>query len=1289
MTPDSPIDPRQALEASLTALLLGELPPDQAAFLRHVMAGDPELAKIHQRLKQTIKLVRETETTPGTQPSAEQTALKLSDERRQELLQRFKTVAPREYAKPPERRVSWLVPVAVAALFMVLLASMMLPALSRSKSKAARFSASSQDAAVFFESGRDSFLTHHAELPDECARALVPQSSANNLKNISTGIEQPPVASAAPPPTVPAPEPNQAIIVLPPTYAAADQSAVVPSVTADPATTVTFNAGQAYGGYALSSPKSDGDKPLMLGLEFDKVAPGTLSAAQAPVTVPPASGVPGDQSFTYRRVELPKAPPGRDLIASAGGAGGGGIGGGGGVALPLSTPSAVTPTASPPTSPAGRILVESEGVLPAEPRLANTLGDDSLQSAVDRNVTRRRSVEEKQSDQTRAGLNEMAGETTAVPTTIDPTTGLPVVVNRNSGGIANVAGAQTLARRYGLGPGGIVAPPPTDPATGLTTATFQAVDPTTGLPVAIVERTLRAQSQNSDALTPSSNFYSANVVGYANAPSQVTNFVVTATTRGFYEDDARMQKDRERAAKGKPSAIVLPGVESLKQPADSLDGFSAGPPAQVVAINGAITRSGDQASTRQQSATIEAKKRELNELLRSRALLDTKLLTEGTDLMLPKSSMVEIVDKASPPPSQSPGLLAGLGRMFRGEAEARVRIKIERDQAETHSVHTGQTGVAYDPYFIQSEFEVIQSDAVLGKVIKDLNLNKAWAKNDRVAGELKTAETLQLLKKKLDLRPVRNTSLVEIGVKDDKPEEAAHIANAIAEAYQAQRIEQRMQLGPSGTKALMEDSAKQEQKIRQATEELARLESQPASQQVDAAPPKPAPSIPVPQPEVQSRENAFSTFSLNVSDVSFKLAAASLEKGVLPDPASIRSEEFINAFDYRDPEAPAGVPIAFAWERARYPFAQSRDLLRFSLKTAAQGRQVGRPLNLVLLLDNSGSMERADRVQIIREALRVLATQLQPQDTFSVVTFARTARLWVDGVPGSQAGQVAEEVGKLTPQGGTNLGDAMDLAYQTALRHYLANGINRVVLLTDGAANLGDVEPGSLKAKVEANRKQGIALDCFGIGWEGYNDDLLEVLTRNGDGRYGFINTPEEAATEFASQLAGALHVAAADVKVQVELNPGRVTAYRQIGYAKHQLTKEQFRDNTVDAAEIGAAESGNALYVIEANPAGEGPLGTVRVRYRVPGTTDYQEREWVVPYTGNAVALEQSSPAMRLATTASAFSEWLATSPYAVEVTPDALLGYLTGVPDVYGADIRPKKLEWMLHQAKSIGGK
>lgn len=459
-------------------------------------------------------------------------------------------------------------------------------------------------------------------------------------------------------------------------------------------------------------------------------------------------------------------------------------------------------------------------------------------------------------------------------------------------------------------------------------------------------------------------------------------------------------------------------------------------------------------------------------------------------------------------------------------------------------------------------------------------------------------------------------------------------------------------------------------------------------ERVDMAAKKPAASALVPQPEVLTAENAFSTFSLNVSDVSFKLAAASLEKGLMPDVATVRSEEFINAFDYRDPE-PQGAPVGFVWERARYPFAQDRDLVRFSVKTAASGRQAGRPLNLVLLLDSSGSMERADRVRILQECLKTLAAQLRPEDKISVVAFARTPRLWVDGLAGSQARELASRVGNLNPEGGTNLEEAMKVAYETARKHFSAEGVNRVVLLTDGAANLGDVEPESLKQKVEAERKKGIALDCFGIGWEGLNDELLETLSRNGDGRYGFVNSPEAAGNEFAAQLAGALKAAASDVKVQVEWNPKRVTAYRQIGYAKHQLTKEQFRDNTVDAAEIGAAEAGNALYTVQVNPGGDGPLGTVRVRFKVPGTNDYREHEWPLNYVGAARPLENSSYPLRLAGTASAFSEWLASSPYASEVTTDRLLSILSGVPEHFAPDSRPKKLEWMIRQAKSLAGK
>jgi hypothetical protein len=277
----------------------------------------------------------------------------------------------------------------------------------------------------------------------------------------------------------------------------------------------------------------------------------------------------------------------------------------------------------------------------------------------------------------------------------------------------------------------------------------------------------------------------------------------------------------------------------------------------------------------------------------------------------------------------------------------------------------------------------------------------------------------------------------------------------------------------------------------------------------------------------------------------------------------------------------------------------------------------------------------------------------------------------------------------LRPRGGTNLEEALHLAYATAARHHRPGSVSRVVLLTDGAANLGDVDPESLRQFVITQRKQGIALDCFGVGWEGYHDDLLETLSRNGDGRYGFLNTPEETVTGFATQLAGALQVAASDVKVQIEFNPQRVRRHRLIGYAKHQLTQEQFRDNTVDAAELGAAESGNALYVLEIDPAGRGPIAAARVRFKVPGTERYEELEWMIPFEGTAPSLDQASPALRLAASAGAFAEWLGSSPHAAEVTPRALLQLLRGVPESYPLDHRPQQLEQMIQSAGSISGR
>jgi Mg-chelatase subunit ChlD len=477
---------------------------------------------------------------------------------------------------------------------------------------------------------------------------------------------------------------------------------------------------------------------------------------------------------------------------------------------------------------------------------------------------------------------------------------------------------------------------------------------------------------------------------------------------------------------------------------------------------------------------------------------------------------------------------------------------------------------------------------------------------------------------------------------------------------------------------------------------LAKREEDPFEQtlnevlEVEAPPAKPAtPSVVyTPRPETVTADNNFSTFSLNVSGVAFKTALASLQANKLPEPSDVRSEEFLNALEYRDPMPRAGEPLAFHWERARSPFTHDRDIIRFAVRTAALGRQPGRAINLVCLLDNSGSMEREDRVSIVQQALDVLARKLTPNDRVSLITFARTPQLRIDGMRGGNRDAFLKASTGWIPQGGTNVEDALALAYETAKKHFISGGNNRVVLLTDGAANMGNVDPYQLRKTVESHRKQGIALDCFGVGWDGYNDNLLEVLARNGDGRYGFLNEPAQAVAEFEQKLLGAFQVAASDVKVQVEWNANRVKMFRQVGYLRHQLKKEDFRNNKIDAAEISAAESGNALYVVQVNPNGEGSLGVVRVRYKVPFTSEYTEMEWSLAYESAATPLAQASPAIRLGSVAATFAELLAENPHAKGVQLADLQGLISGIPSIYGTDPRPGQLEWMISKARILTG-
>lgn len=436
--------------------------------------------------------------------------------------------------------------------------------------------------------------------------------------------------------------------------------------------------------------------------------------------------------------------------------------------------------------------------------------------------------------------------------------------------------------------------------------------------------------------------------------------------------------------------------------------------------------------------------------------------------------------------------------------------------------------------------------------------------------------------------------------------------------------------------------------------------------------------------ETSPSAEPFSTFSLHVSDVSFQLAKSSLASGKWPEAEKIRIEEFVNAFDYGDPVPSMGERVACRIDQGAHPFLQQRNLVRIALRTAEAGRSSGTPLRLTLLLDSSGSMERPDRRATLTRAVATLAGLLGENDRITLVSFARQPRLVADAVAGNEAMKLAETVAALPSEGGTNLEAALELAFEKAREHQEANAQNRIVLLTDGAANLGDAKAESLGARVEMMRDAGIAFDAAGFGAEGLNDEILEALTRKGDGRYYLLDRPEDAGEAFAEQIAGALRPAAKNVKVQVEFNPDRVKSYKLLGFEKHRLATEDFRNDAVDAAELAAAEAGVAVYQVEPDPAGEGDLGAVSVRFRDLESGEMVERRWALPHLAAAPAADQGGGATHLAIVASQFAAKLAGGPVGDVVDLGELARLAATLPD----SERVKELRTMIEQARGLEG-
>lgn len=344
---------------------------------------------------------------------------------------------------------------------------------------------------------------------------------------------------------------------------------------------------------------------------------------------------------------------------------------------------------------------------------------------------------------------------------------------------------------------------------------------------------------------------------------------------------------------------------------------------------------------------------------------------------------------------------------------------------------------------------------------------------------------------------------------------------------------------------------------------------------------------------------AASTFSIDVDSGSYTLARAALNQGVLPDPATVRIEEFINYFHLHYEQPPAGVPFSVYSELGACPWAPEHQLMLVGI----QGEEV--PLvdqpaaNLVFLLDVSGSMDDPNKLPLLKKGFRMLARQLRPIDKVSIVTYASSDTVVIEGVSGSDTDTILYAIDQLEAGGSTNGEGGIQRAYTIAQEHFIEGGNNRVLLATDGDFNVGLSNTEELAAFISEKRDTGVFLSVFGFGSPTGNfmDPTAEQLADNGNGIYFFIDGPEEARRAFVETATGALLTVAKDVKLQLEYNPALVAGYRLIGYENRVLLNSDFSNDFVDAGELGASLSVTALF--EIIPAGAG----LSIPTAAPGT--------------------------------------------------------------------------------------
>lgn len=379
----------------------------------------------------------------------------------------------------------------------------------------------------------------------------------------------------------------------------------------------------------------------------------------------------------------------------------------------------------------------------------------------------------------------------------------------------------------------------------------------------------------------------------------------------------------------------------------------------------------------------------------------------------------------------------------------------------------------------------------------------------------------------------------------------------------------------------------------------------------------------VANPIKQVAEEPVSTFSVDVDTASYANVRRFLTDGRPPPSDAVRVEEMVNYFDYGYARpTDRATPFAPFVAVTPSPWSRQRQIVQIGLQGFDVPRAGQPPLNLVFLVDTSGSMSSQDRLPLATKALNLLVDQLRPQDRVAIVAYAGSAGAVLAPTDGRSKLKVRCALQSLRAGGSTAGGQGLTLAYDLAKQNFDPKAVNRVILLTDGDFNVGVADPAKLKDVVADKRKDGVYLSVYGFGRGNYNDVMMQTLAQNGNGTAAYVDTLNEARKLFREDFASSLFPIADDVKIQVEFNPATVSEYRLIGYETRMLAREDFNNDQVDAGEVGSGASVTALYEITpvgARPSSDplrygggkaptpgqaGELAYLKIRYKLPGQT-------------------------------------------------------------------------------------